>query len=136
MSVNDSENVLKLAQRSSTLVASCLAVVVLVLVICLAVVVAVAADAASTAASAQQANDDLRSELTCRSVAATEFDIIQGQLAGRIATGLAQLAENDEAGLEGTAELLKVEAEALTAAAVARRSAQSTCATDGAPAED
>lgn len=123
--IESNEAVMRLSQRSMALATACLAVVVLVMVVSLAIVVGIAGSAQQDADDASVENADLRAELSCRSVIAAEFSVLQGRLESTIAEGLVLLSRGED--LDGIeAELSDLSAQ-LEAAAITRQQTAADC---------
>lgn len=127
----DNERMQKLSDRVTTIVAACLAVVVLVMAIGFVLLVGVAAESSKAETRQQVLNDELAIELKCRSISAAEFAILQGELDSLIAEGLAAVASDED--LRMTADSLREAAESLRRAAADRRNSVTTCNVDGSP---
>ena len=109
------ERMIKLVSRVTIFTAVSLAAICLVLVVCLAVVIQ----------STAEANDELRTELACRSVAVNDYAAVDGALSAKIAEGLVLVARGEP--LDNVAGELERLANKLILATAARQESVTAC---------
>lgn len=117
-----------MTQRSLALATASLAVVVLVMVLSLTLVVGLARSAERDADEARIENTDLRVELSCRSLIASEFAVTQGRLLLAISIGLVtRWSDQDLTDIQ--AELVAI-GDQLRTAVDGREAANANCKVD------
>jgi hypothetical protein len=80
---------IKLSSRAMIFATTCLVAISLALVLCLVVVGGVASQRGADL-------DDLQEELSCRSVIATDFSLIEGELIATVAEALVGISRNED----------------------------------------